>query len=117
MSDQDNRPPTAEWVCIEAARLVGGPRQATHGNKTVNFANICTLWNAWLDIRCRTDDGFFGFKAGDVAELMELFKIARRHSGSFNPDDYIDAAGYAGCAAQIRSETRPTPQGELHYGC
>ena len=108
---------TAEGICQEAARLVGGPRQATHGDKTVNFKNICALWNAWLDIRCRTDDGFFGFTAGDVAELMELFKIARRHSGDFNPDDYIDAAGYAGCAAQIRTETRPTNPGEPHYGC
>jgi hypothetical protein len=40
---------------------------------------------------------------------MELFKIARRHSGSYNADDYVDAAGYAGCAGEIAAATVASP--------
>lgn len=106
--------------CLEAAELVTGPREALHGDKLVNFKNIADAWNAWWSIMCRTrgytvlftdtedhmkrhDNKVRAiFDAGDVGDLMELFKIARRHSGSYNPDDYIDAAGYAGCTGSIR---------------
>ena len=33
--------------------------------------------------------------------MLETFKIARRYSGSHNVDDYVDGAGYAGCAGEI----------------
>lgn len=105
-------PSTAAEFCDEAARLVGGPREALHGDKLINFKNIADMWNALFRIYCRTrsytllDDYSehvcAPFTAGDVADFMEAFKIARRHSGSFNPDDYIDAAGYAGCAGAVR---------------
>ena len=39
--------------------------------------------------------------AHDVATLMEGMKIARRYTGVFNPDDYVDGAGYAACAGEI----------------
>jgi hypothetical protein len=32
---------------------------------------------------------------------MELLKVGRRLCGSFNPDDYIDGAGYAAVAGEI----------------
>ncbi len=41
--------------------------------------------------------------AHDVANLMEGMKIARRYSGSFNVDDYIDGAGYAAVAGEIKT--------------
>ena len=37
----------------------------------------------------------------DVANMLEAFKIARRYSGSHNIDDYVDGAGYAGCAGEV----------------
>jgi hypothetical protein len=106
--------------CLEAAELVAGTREALHGDKLINFKNIADAWNAWWSIMCRTrgytviftdtedhmkrhDNKVRAiFDAGDVGDLMELSKIARRHSGSYNPDDYIDAAGYAGCTGSIR---------------
>ena len=33
---------------------------------------------------------------------MEGLKIARRYSGGFNADDYLDGAGYAACAYEVR---------------
>jgi hypothetical protein len=35
--------------------------------------------------------------------MMEALKIARRYSGAFNPDDYLDGAGYAGVAYEIKA--------------
>jgi hypothetical protein len=93
-------------ICAEATRLVGGDRAVSHGDKRANFQNIADLWNAWYEIKMRqplaTHTASRGlFTARDVGDLMELLKIARRHSGSYNPDDYIDAAGYAGCTGEI----------------
>lgn len=96
-------PLTAADFCAEAARLVGGPRAATHGDKTINFQNIAELWNGYWRIKCRVSGERLvtPFDAHDVGCMMELFKIARRFSGSFNADDYVDAAGYAGCTGEI----------------
>ena len=100
----DTFPPlTAADFCTEAARLVSGDRAATHGDKLINFQNIAELWNGYWRIKCRVNNEplVTPFDAHDVGCMMELFKIARRFSGKFNADDYVDAAGYAGCAGEI----------------
>lgn len=89
---------TAQDVVAEAARLVGGDRAAQHGDKLENFTKIARLWSAYL-----RNAGFLGdLDAGQAADMMELLKVARRQSGGFNPDDYIDGAGYAGVAFETR---------------
>lgn len=95
---------SAQSICEEAARLVGGDRQVAHGDKTINFQNTADFWTALLRAKARRD-GAPGtpLTALDVANMLEAFKIARRYSGSHNPDDYIDGAGYAGCAGEIAS--------------
>lgn len=106
------RPPTrlssAADICTEAAQLVGGARAVTHGDKSINFANTAWLWNALLEAKARRQEAVSGhpistprLDALDVANMLELFKIARRYSGSHNLDDYVDGAGYAGCAGEI----------------
>lgn len=99
----DTEPRVAAEFCTEAARLIGGPRATTHGDKSITFANIAELWNGYWRIKCRVNDERLTtpFTAHDVGCMMELFKIARRFSGEFNADDYIDAAGYAGCTGEI----------------
>ncbi len=103
---------SAAYFCAEAARLVGGDRATTHGDKTLNFHNIAELWNGYWRIKCRVEGERLTtpFTAHDVGCMLELFKIARRFSGTFNADDYIDAAGYAGCAGEIlaRENTQRT---------
>lgn len=90
---------TAQDVVAEAARLVGGDRAAQHGDKLDNFTKIARLWTAYL-----RNAGVLAhdIDAGQAADMMELLKVARRQSGGFNPDDYIDGAGYAGVAFEIR---------------
>lgn len=92
----------ASELAAEAARLVSGDRQTTHGDKLANHVIIASMWNGYLSAR-----GASGKKAEldaeDVANLMECLKIARRLCGAFNPDDYVDGAGYAAVAGEIRS--------------
>jgi hypothetical protein len=97
---------TASTICARASDLVGGDRAVTHGDKMINFANTAGLWNGILEAKARkagwpAHDVFVVLDALDVANMLETFKIARRYSGSHNVDDYIDGAGYAGCAGEI----------------
>lgn len=104
--EESTAPLRAADFCTEAARLVGGPRAAQHGDKSLNFRNVASLWNAYLEVRVRADPpGPMRHLDGhDVACMMELSKVARRFSGSFNADDYVDGAGYAGCAGEIAAQ-------------
>ena len=92
----------AKEICLAAAELVSGSRQQQHGSKQANFANIAELWNGYLACLGRQRDQEFCFLSPtDVANLFELCKIARRLTGKFNLDDYIDGAGYAACAGEL----------------
>ena len=93
----------AEEICRTAGELVANGRKKTHGDKKENHQHIATLWEAYLWRRglLRPD---VVVKALDVANMMELLKIARRLCGDHNIDDYIDGAGYAALAGQIASD-------------
>lgn len=79
-------------VCQHAASLVGGDRAQQNGDKTENHNNIAILWGGYLGV---------AITAHQVAMMMVLLKVARTKSGILNRDDYVDIAGYAGCAAEI----------------
>lgn len=89
----------AEEVCKKAAELVGGDRAKTHGPKVKNHQNIADHWNAYLGDRLRDK-----LTPKDVALMMAELKIARTKLGAYNPDDYIDGAGYFGVAGEIAAE-------------
>jgi len=92
----------ARDVLEAATRLVGGDRATAHGSMLGTHENIAQLWNGYLYNVDRV-------KASDVANMMELLKVARRKQGVFNPDDYIDGAGYAAVAFECaEEETRKT---------
>ena len=90
---------TAADILSQALGYVEGERARTHGDKQVNHAAIAAVWNGILDAR-RIAGRPMALDGHDVANLMEGLKIARRYTGTFNPDDYIDGAGYAGVAAE-----------------
>lgn len=90
---------TAAEMLEKAAGLVGGDRAATHGDKVQNHQNIARLWTAYLQ-----NQGSSVLSAEDVACMMVLLKIARTQLGDFNPDDYVDAAGYAAIGFEIESQ-------------
>lgn len=85
-------------IAQKAANLVGGDRDRQHGQKHDNFSRIATMWNAWLETR---KDRAAPLDAHDVGVMMVCMKLARTQSGAVNPDDYVDACGYAACAGEI----------------
>ena len=84
-----------------AIKTVCEERQDSYGKPEDNFAIIAGLWSGYL--------GDVMLEAEDVAIMMILLKIARIQTGTFKPDNYIDIAGYAACAAEVAggAETEP----------
>jgi len=91
----------AAAICTAAAALVGGDRERQHGSKLDNHTRIAVLWNGLLIAAGKAPAR--PLDAHDVANLMECLKMARRYSGSYNPDDYLDGVGYAAVAGEIRA--------------
>lgn len=89
----------AAEIASRAAELVGGDRANQHGDKTANHEAIAAIWNGILYAAGKQSR--VPLDAHDVANLMEGLKIARRYTGTFNPDDYIDGAGYSAVAGEI----------------
>ena len=82
----------ARDICFSAAELVGGDRARQHGDARSLHARIAALWSAYLGQTITPHD---------AALMMLLMKVARTAGGTFNFDNYIDAAGYAGIAAEV----------------
>lgn len=85
-------------ICRQAAALVDGDRNKTHGDKAVNFKNIATMWTAYLSIR---RDPKAPLTGQDVGYMNSLQKMARTQTGQYNPDDDIDGTGYFACAGEL----------------
>ena len=84
-----NRKETLE----NAIKTVCEDRQDSYGKPKDNFAMIADLWSGYL--------GDVLLEAEDVAIMMILLKIARIQTGKYKPDNFIDIAGYAACAAEV----------------
>lgn len=91
----------APAIAKNAAELVDGARASQHGPMVENHQKIADVWNGILAAAGKAPS--LPLDAHDVANLMEGMKIARRYSGAFNLDDYVDGAGYAAIAGEIRS--------------
>lgn len=90
---------TATTICQKAAELVEGDRHVQYGPMKENLGNCAKLWTAYLGV---------SISAEQVAWLNVLQKCARTKTGSYNLDDYVDAAGYAGIAGEVsRPISRP----------
>lgn len=88
-------PPRVEAL-REAARLINSERNKQYGNPNDNFTRISKLWSVVLgiDVSCE-----------DVAMCMVAVKMARYASKSgYQPDTWIDIAGYAGCGYEVGAE-------------
>ena len=85
----------AKDVCRRAADLVGRDRARQHGDARLLHKRIAALWSAHLG---------HSITPHDVALMMLLLKIARTAGGTPNPDNYVDAAGYAGIAAELAAD-------------
>lgn len=85
-------------ILTEAAAIVGGDRNATHGNKTDSFVAIAAVWTAYLRA-CRQPG--MDVRPADVANMMVLLKQQRAEWGTPVRDHFMDAAGYSAIAGEI----------------
>jgi hypothetical protein len=77
----------------EAARIINGDRNAQYGGPEENFTNIAKIWSVIFQREFTTED---------VAMAMIGMKLARFVSNyGFQPDTWIDIAGYAGCGYEV----------------
>jgi hypothetical protein len=85
-------PPRVEAL-REAARLINSDRNKQYGNPEDNFGRISKLWSVVLGVDVSPED---------VAMCMVAVKVARYASKSgYQPDTWIDIAGYAGCGYEV----------------
>ena len=85
-------------VLDKAKSLLSESREETHGNKIENHENIARLWSSYFQNKYKIS---ILVLPEDVANLMNLLKIARTQAGKHNLDDYIDACGYSAIAGEI----------------
>ena len=97
----------SKQVLETALNLIGGDRAEDYGPMWENHKNIAQLWTGYL----HNIEG--ALSAEDVANMMELMKIARRKLGTLKKDNYIDGAGYAAVAFECAQEEQRLPDTRL----
>lgn len=93
MTDQPQPVAPRVEALREAARVIAGDRDVQYGSPEDNLGRIAEIWTT-----------LFGYKftAEDVAMAMVGLKLARYASKSgFQPDTWVDIAGYAGCGYEV----------------
>lgn len=76
-----------------AASIITGDRDAQYGGPETNFDRIAKIWSIILSVPITRED---------VAMMMVGLKVSRYASKSgFQPDTWIDIAGYAGCGYEV----------------
>ena len=79
----------------EAAGLISGDRDKQYGGPEENFTRIAKIWSVILGLEVLAED---------VAMMMIGLKVARYAARSgFQPDTWVDIAGYAGCGYEVGS--------------
>jgi hypothetical protein len=80
----------------EAAKIVTQDRNANYGDPGINFTRTAKIWSVILEQDITNEQ---------VAMMMIGLKMARFANGSgFQPDTWIDIAGYAGCGYEVGQE-------------
>ena len=77
----------------EAARITTQDRNANYGGPEENFTRTAKIWSVILGMEITNEQ---------VAMMMVGLKMARfAHGSGFQPDTWIDIAGYAGCGYEV----------------
>ena len=92
MSESEVTPPRIEAL-REAARIISTERNMNYGDPEDNFDRTRKIWSVILGVDISNED---------VAMMMVGLKMARyANKGDFQPDTWIDIAGYAGCGYEV----------------
>ena len=85
-------------ILTEAAGIVAGDRNSTHGEKKRSFMAIAKVWTTYLASR-RLPVG--PIRPVDVAHMMVLLKQQRAEWGTAVRDHFVDSAGYSAIAGEL----------------
>lgn len=86
--------------CLEKAmKCVLGDRENEYGSPEDNFETIAEMWTAYMHWEVE-------FTQVDVAMMMALLKVARVATGTATDDSFVDIAGYAACAAELKGNAQ-----------
>jgi hypothetical protein len=92
---EDKKMTPREKCLTDAGNCVLSDREKDYGSPEYNFEAIADFWNVFLKGKLTAD-----ITAEEVGNMMILFKLARRNTGQFKEDTYIDIAGYAACSME-----------------
>lgn len=82
-------------ILREAAGIVEGARNTTHGDKERSFQCIADFWAVYDNYNQRENS------PRSVADKMVLLKLARALCGTPVRDHFVDMAGYAGVSGEL----------------
>lgn len=95
MTEQEQKVIPRVAALREAAGLISGDRDKQYGGPEENFTRIAKIWSVILGQEVLAED---------VAMMMIGLKVARYAARSgFQPDTWVDIAGYAGCGYEVGS--------------
>lgn len=80
----------------KAESLITGDRNRTYGDPTDNFRDIAEVWTTYLKHKLRDGETI---SSGDTAWMMIGLKMVRAKAQP-SMDNWVDAAGYAGCGSE-----------------
>jgi hypothetical protein len=89
-------------ILEEAATIVDGDRERTHGDPGRNLRAIANMWDAWLLARGWSGNGL---TTDDVACMMVMLKLARLAHDPTHRDSQVDACGYVRLMERIQSNS------------
>lgn len=90
-------------VLDQATQLVTKDRAEAHGNAYEQHALAAKFWNVFLSGRNKLASPIYPH---EVAQMMLLLKVSRNVIGAFNPDTFVDQAGYAALSYVLQKEHR-----------
>jgi hypothetical protein len=90
----------AQTIAKAGADAIAGARHRSYGDPAAGLQRIAAVWNGILSAAGIPTTGR-PLDAHDVANLMEGLKIARRYTGPYRSDNYIDGAGWAAVAGEV----------------
>jgi len=80
-------------ILQEAGELIYGDRNAQYGDPNQDFKRTADMWTGLLQFKIKEGEKI---RPQDVAWMMMLLKASRAQHAD-KRDNYVDAAGYAGC--------------------
>lgn len=99
--------PTKAADFLSLARAaVSGSREQTHGNKHLNMSATGLLIEALNNAVALTNNATGTYVPPEIYAplIMIQVKISRILCGTYNPDDFVDLAGYAAVAGEVAAQ-------------